>query len=50
MGRPSLAREEPRREEVADERWVIVDGRIPGNVPFLETTVGSHSADYRSRV
>lgn len=50
MDRPSLAEEERHREEVADERWVIVDDLIPGSVPFLEITVGSHSGDYRSRV
>lgn len=47
---PSLAQEERRREEAVDEWLVSADGRIPDSVPFLETAVGSHSGDYRSRV
>ena len=47
MDLPSPAQEERRREEVVDERLVIVDDRIPDSVPFLETTVGSRSGDCR---
>lgn len=50
MDLPSLAREERRREEVGDERLVIVDDLIPGSVPFLETSAGFHYGDYHSHV